>query len=118
MIVVEQRREIQKTASVRLADLTTFAWEKIYIFSPYTSLEKIHQFLGFKWSVARSTGIDYRDDINLLVFVENGKVVHFIEYPRTRADFKPLENSQGLTPERAKFEIQTKNRDVPLLVLY
>ena len=79
--------------------LTDFSWEKAYIFIPYTPKEHMTEKLGFNWK--NSIGIDYRDDINLIVFVKDKTVVKYIELPRKYGDFdfKDIENE--ITPEDA-----------------
>ncbi|MCM3655363.1 hypothetical protein [Metabacillus litoralis] len=84
---------------VDLNALTDFSWEKAYIFPPYTTSEYMTEKLGFKWNNA--TGIDYRDDINLIVFVKDKKVVKYIELPRKYGDFASGDIENGITPENS-----------------
>jgi hypothetical protein len=73
---------------VRLKDLTDFKWDRVYIFTPYTPHKVIDDDLGLVWKPARSIQMDWRDDVNLIVFTENGKVVFYIEHPRGLGDLK------------------------------
>jgi hypothetical protein len=69
----------QKVESVNLKDLTSFEWDTVYSFDPYTSKEQIYETVGYKWdniSEALSEGI------NQVVFMKDGKVVcHVFGYP-------------------------------------
>ena len=73
-ILNEDQNEVDVNA------LTDFSWEKAYVFTPYTTSEYITEKWGFNWK--NSTGIDYRDDINLIVFVKDKKEVKYIELSR------------------------------------
>ena len=79
--------------------LTDFSWEKAYIFTPYTPKEHMTEKLGFNWK--NSIGIDYRDDINLIVFVKDKTVVKYIELPRKYGDFDFEDIENEITPENA-----------------
>ncbi len=80
-------RELEKSFSsalnekrmegVDLNSLTDFDWEKAYVFSPYTPQKAINEKLGFNYKDPSS--IDFRDDIYLVVFLHNNKVVQYIE---------------------------------------
>ena len=87
ILTVENNIKYKKECTVNIKDLTDFQWDNLYIFTPYTFIDSIHVYLGFKWSHAIFTGINNRDDMNLLVFTNNNKVVSYIEYPRSKGDF-------------------------------
>lgn len=84
---------------IDINEITGFSWEKSYVFSPYTTKEHMAKKLGFNWK--NSTGIDYRDDINLIVFVQSKKVVKYIELSRKYGDFDSEDIENGITPENA-----------------
>lgn len=62
---------------IDLASLTDFDWEKAYLFTPYMPQESINEELGFKFK--DPSGIEHRDDICLLVFTNQDKVVQYAE---------------------------------------
>jgi hypothetical protein len=80
-------KNFTKGKTFRLKEATSFDWDKFYVFAPYTTPEDIQRSLGFNWSQSNCFGLSSRDDINLLVFVKDGKVVQFLEYPRGDVDF-------------------------------
>ena len=77
---------------VTVSAMTDFAWDKLFIFGPYTPVDRIHTQLGFKWSEAPKTHIDSSDTFYLLVFVKSSNVVRHVKLPRTVGDFQGLES--------------------------
>lgn len=71
--------------------LTRFDWEDLFIFKPYTSIDEINSKLGYKWEEAESTFINVKDDFNLLVFTEGGRVIKFARLSREHGDFSRME---------------------------
>lgn len=89
--VVRQQGDISR---FDLAEVTTFDWTFVHVFRPYTPDTVVHMRVG---SVIDSRGIDWRDDINLLVFTGDGTtegyrpdngVVLSVEVPRAVCDFQ------------------------------
>ena len=100
--------------NLHLKDNTSFPWELVYIFQPYTPVDVIYDIIGFKANIPET--IESSDNINLLVFVSGKKIVGILEYPRSQGDFSPVARKltnpksqgkigPGLTPEQAVFEI-------------
>jgi hypothetical protein len=90
-----------------LKDVTDFDWDEVYVFNPYTTHEEIESQLGFKWSDGDRIDLGSRDDINLLVFVKDNRVVQYLEVPRGRGDFiLSSDDVAGLSPQQAKFEVR------------
>lgn len=80
-------------------------WEKFYMFPPRTPIEDIQKALGFKWSGAKQTRIDERDDITLLIFVIGRTVQDAIEQPRNAGDFSRLKPGYPYSPREGYFEV-------------
>jgi len=61
---------------------TTFMWDRLYVFEPYTQDSEIDDILGKTWNDHEScyTGVSYYDGIMLLVFTKNGQVVQCLDY--------------------------------------
>lgn len=102
---VQQKRSRANVAQVRFKDLTDFAWDKVHLFNPYTSTEKIHEDLGYVWPPAQSIGLYTRDDISLMVFMNRGKVVFYVEQPRSPVDVKGNYKQGGYSPDEAIFGV-------------
>lgn len=89
---------------VSMRDLTTFQWDKFYAFGPYCPSERVHEALGFEWPYEKYSVIDVQDHSVLLVFVHDGKVVHYHDHPRREGDFNELTRQGGYTPDEAVFQ--------------
>jgi hypothetical protein len=103
---VARKRGNNKEVTVKLKDLTDFKWDRVYIFPPYTRLETIDNDLGFVWPQARSIRIDYRDDINLIVFTDNKQAVAYVEHPRSLGDLDGNYKREGYSPDEAIFIVE------------
>ncbi|MCQ2748468.1 MAG: hypothetical protein MJ246_00175 [Clostridia bacterium] len=88
--IANELNESNKTV-IDFKDIIKEDWDSMFVFDPYTSYETIYEALGFEWDEIYKTGISYRDDITLLVFVKDMKVVRYIEYPTAYGDFSKLD---------------------------
>src|SRR6266571_2005869 len=87
---IERSAHIASTSTnpvVTVSALTDFQWDKLFIFGPYTPVQKIHAQLGFEWADAEKTHIGSSDTYYLLVADEDGKVIRHVTLPRTVGDF-------------------------------
>lgn len=72
------------------ADLTRVVdgeWDRVCIFRPRTTYERVDSVLGAEWPAARDIGIETEDDATLVAFVRGSTVVDHVMYPITRGDF-------------------------------
>ncbi|WP_261129874.1 hypothetical protein [Bacillus sp. Marseille-Q3570] len=88
---------------INLQTLTNFNWEKAYIFYPYSSHNMIEEQVGFSLDNARN--MSHRDDINLLVLVDEDQTVYYAEISRQNGDLLNDEED-GYTPIDATIKIQ------------
>ena len=72
---------------VDLSALTTFSWDRLYLFGDYTEPSEIDSIVGRSWRENCYTQISVSDGYILLVFVGNDVVVHCIDYPKDEGDF-------------------------------
>jgi hypothetical protein len=100
-------------ASVTISAVTDFSWEELYVFAPYTPIQRIQMQLGFKWAEAEKTHIDSSDTFYLLVFVQHGSVVRHFKSPRRIGDFDGLEVRNRFTPGNDTFEIKSFGSNNP-----
>lgn len=84
---------------IHLRGVSSFEWDEVFIFKPYTSTTEIDKTLGFKWEGSESTKINNRDGYNLFVFVAMGEVVKFSNVSRTNGDFTRLTKSGPFSKE-------------------
>nr|WP_246017790.1 hypothetical protein [Mesobacillus subterraneus] len=95
--------EYPSNSQVDIGSLTDFEWDKAFLFPPYTSPEEMEEQLGRDFK--DPSNIQSRDDIYLLVFVKDDKVVKYAEIDRQQADFS-IGNKEYLTPDDSVFEIE------------
>ena len=95
-----------------------FEWDQFYVFTPYSTYDSINESLGFRWRGARKTRIHERDDINLLVFVKDGRVIQHVTQVRFEGDFSTLRAAEAYTPDESFFEIRVENPAEPWLYIY
>ncbi len=98
-----QMFNIGYASHIRLAEFTDFEWDLFYIFPPYTSGDQIVSTLGYDWFGVRFTSIAESDNVNLLVFMREGRVVRWVELPRSTGDFALLADDSPFTLEAAVF---------------
>jgi hypothetical protein len=94
---------------VRLADLTPFSWQRVYLFGPYTPLAILRDSLGLRTAsdaAQLGRGIESRDDVTLLVFrFEHGPPASMV-LPRDPADFGPELVGRSYQPGEAVFLVR------------
>jgi hypothetical protein len=103
---VERKRSSDNAVEIRLKDLTDFEWDRVYIFPSYTSHQRVDDDLGFVWQPARRIDMSVRDDVNLIVFTENGKVVFHVAHPRGRGDFDGAYKRGGYSADESIFMVE------------
>lgn len=100
---------------VDFGQINGFAWDALYAVGPFTPHAQIEAALGFAWDEAKTTAIGRRDDINLLVFTNNGEVVASLELRRGKADFALATGVARFTPQTALFHARTTQQGALLL---
>ena len=80
---------------IKIETLTTFDWDNAFLFTPYSTQSEIEDQLGTAFN--NSSNIETRDDIYLLVFQNDDKVVEYAEIQRQGSDFSIGEKNY-LTP--------------------
>ncbi|NMD72835.1 hypothetical protein HHO41_21675 [Bacillus sp. DNRA2] len=88
---------------VSIKSLANFNWDKAILFLPYTTQEGINEQLGVDFK--DPSNIDMRDDIYLLVFLNDNKVVQYAEINRQKSDFS-IEEKEFLTPSNDLINIE------------
>lgn len=100
---ISSAMEKEGVEKIDVNSLTDFNWEKAYIFTPYTTQETISEQLGVNYK--DPSNLYYRDDINLIVFLDNNKVVQYVEITRKFGDLL-IETDDGFTPLDATLKIK------------
>ncbi len=89
--------------TINISDITTFEWEEMHIFGPYTPIDEIQKSLGFDWSRAQNLIYQISDTHSLLVFTSNESVVKYLKYPNGYGDFKEIDNTGPYKKTDASF---------------
>ncbi|MBB2479410.1 hypothetical protein H5P36_04350 [Bacillus sp. APMAM] len=97
--------EKENVTELDFNSLTEFDWDKAYLITPYSDQQTINKQLGVKFK--DPANMNYRDDIYLLVFLDNNKVVQYVEIPTKYGQLKHG-NKEGFTPSNAIIKIQKK----------
>ena len=85
--------EEKDTTEISLNILVNFEWDKAFLFIPYTSYMDIEETIGTKFMGSTDQFIG---EYYLLIFLNNDKVVHYVELP-----YEPklsIEQQRYLTP--------------------
>ncbi|MCM3539064.1 hypothetical protein [Priestia endophytica] len=90
--------------NVNIASVTDFQWDKAYVFPPYTPVEVMRDELGVQ-SYKDWSGLGFRDDINLLVFLHGDQIAHYAEIDRAFGEFGQ-NDSLSFTPSHATLTVQ------------
>ncbi|MCJ8007241.1 hypothetical protein ACFFF5_07025 [Lederbergia wuyishanensis] len=90
-------------SEVNIKDLANFEWDKAFLINPYTPQEEIEKQVGVNFK--DPSNISSRDDIYLLIFLNNGKVVQYAEINRLQTSFN-LADKEYLTPSNDLMNIK------------
>lgn len=91
-----------------LAAAVPAEWDRVYVFGPYTTDEKISYELGALWPGKPS--MESRDDVTLLVFRSGDKLAGIAEVPRGGIDLSPLAKPGGHARSESTFSIDKASR--------
>jgi hypothetical protein len=116
-----------EVSEIDISLLTTFTWDRLYVFGAYTDLSKLdsmfgNSWFGYSWRDNCYTDIEYSDGVALLVFASENKVVNCIDYPLVGRnditdydvhDFSGLQKYEsGFLPEEARFILDERGRAI------
>lgn len=102
---VAAAKEQDPPGELVLADVTSFAWDEVFVFGPYTALERINEALGESFGAASMAQIHERDDIVVLVFRRGGKVLVKAPFARSDGDFAASSRLEPIANTAARFEL-------------
>lgn len=94
---------------LNLDSIAQFAWDSIIILTPYANPEDISQRFKIDLSKIGTSNIEHRDDINVLIFVDDGNPVTVVEYPRYPGDFS-TNDIEFIKRSDARFRILVTDR--------
>lgn len=83
--------------------LTDFTWDKALFFPPYTTQKSITEHLRIRYK--DPSDMDMRDDIYLIVYLQDNKVVQYAEINCQQSDFN-MGGQKYLTPSDSSIKIE------------
>lgn len=83
------------TSAHYIDSFVDFKWDKAFLVQPYTTQTDLEKQLGVKFTDPSNIGT--RDDIYLLIFVNENKVVQYAEIERLKTTFS-LGDKEYLEP--------------------
>ena len=92
---------------VALAEHLTVPWDKACIFGPYTDPAEIRRTMEIDVTERDARGIRTRDDINLLIFIHDSRIVRSVAHPRARGDFAPELLGKCYSTDQAIFFVRS-----------
>jgi hypothetical protein len=95
--------EDKNKSEIVIKSMTTFDWDKAFLFTPYSTQEAIEEELGTDFK--DPSNISTREDIYLLVFLDGDNVVQYVEIDRQGSDFSIGEKGH-LTPSNDVISIE------------
>lgn len=97
----------QSAQEIRLRDATSFQWDKVYLFNPYTPSSAICETLKVQAKYCgRIVHEESTDDgVMSLAFLSGGRVVHYELHARRNGDFTPVPTNQPISAESAVFQV-------------
>ena len=98
-------------ARLTLVEHTPFAWDKVCIFAPYTSADRIETATGIPGSAKDAHGIESNDGVDALLFVRGGRIVVSVGHPANRGEFGPEVVGKCYSKEQAVFAVRTPPAD-------
>ena len=108
---ISKKAENKDKSAFDIKAFTNFDWDKLFVFNPYTPQSLIAEKIGNDADQLKQVNMDEREDINLLVFTNAGKIVEFVEFPRSKGDFDKVSAAEGFRSDEAKFTVTTEDRE-------
>ena len=96
------RRAVNAGQTVDFAALVPSDWDRMLVFSPYTSRDTVAAALGRDWDGFEPCGIDKSDGFYLALFARDQRVVAWARLARDVADYRPLLRARGFSREEAR----------------
>lgn len=78
-----------KGTQLTLAEHTPFQWNKVCIFGPYSADKLIEKTTGVAGSASLAHDIRSSDMIDVLMFIDEGRITNSIAHSRGHGDFGP-----------------------------
>ncbi len=104
------------TISIKMAELVEFEWDYFLVIPPYTIIDRLEDEMMIDLEKVKRTQIQYREDINVLCFIKNDKLVDCFIQPFHPIDFKYLEGLSHYTRNNSNFTLVKKGEEYFIVV--
>lgn len=102
---IAKKVSMGESTIINLFELTSFNWDRLYIFDPYESRDSIHKLIGQRFLKTSKLSLGVPEGDTMLVFMNDNKVVDYFLHPRGNGDFSGLGKDNYFTPKSAKFQV-------------
>jgi len=103
-------------APLRLSQITDFVWDRADILVNYKPEGSTTDCpFGWDWSREQREKLIAEDLLTVIVFLKDGTLVNYVEYPRDHADFAGVANPY--TPQTANFSVTPSQTNTPRYIL-
>jgi hypothetical protein len=93
-------------ARVDLGRAVSAWWDRLFILAPYTAYEATQRSVPGAWHSSDHDGLDRRDDICVLAFFNQDKLVERLSIQRADVDFSELARERSYGREEAVFFVR------------
>ena len=104
--------ELENSKELNLSNYNEFEWDSLIILGPYSNIEKIKMEKSIDLSNV-SNSIEMLDNINLIVFLKEGKAVRYSEISRNITDFNDYQ--EIIKKENANFILDVNQNNSKIL---
>ncbi|WP_157243302.1 hypothetical protein [Olleya marilimosa] len=104
-----------KSDKLDFSELNDFEWDKLLILEPYSMIKPIGDSLKLDLKNISENQIGFRESINVLVFIKNGKSIKIAEILRKNIEFEQLNSfikkndAQFFRTENGNFKLIDEN---------
>jgi len=99
--------------AINISTITSFEWGKLYLFGPYTPKQHIVEATGLMDLANIDTSIESYDTIVLFVFVNENKIVQYMDFHRA-PDFVYSIRDSPYNPNNSIFVLNEKGQAIPI----
>ena len=89
-----------------LAQSATFEWDRVCLFGPYTPDDEVDAVTGIADAAQRAFDVRSNEAINVLLFIQAGRVIESVAHPRRWDDFGPEVVGKCYSREQAVFVVR------------
>lgn len=91
---------------IALADYAVFNWSRACIFGPYTPDDAVESVTGVPGAASKAYDIRSSDAIDVLMFLDEDRVVYSVRHRRDQGDFGPELVGKCYPPAEAVFVVR------------